>query len=134
MVELLDTAIEVMKVNGTADHNKSIGIHYCGTGKAFNGYCSRNCVYTWRRNGTWLYIGASSCGTYRIQSHEYITTRNIKIGDAIYFYFLDLPWEDELAQETRLINKYNPVYNINGRTGNKHRNKINAGLYELFNT
>lgn len=73
-----------------------------------------NCIYTWKRNGIWLYIGASKKGTHRLHDHHVINPDLIiPDKDTITFYFIEpsLTREDMIEQENRLIKKYQPFFN-----------------------
>lgn len=80
-------------------------------------YLRTPCLYTWRRNGQWLYVGASMHGTKRLNQHHIINIASFIPGDIINIFIMSMPitWDELQTKEYYLIKKHKPLYNKNVR-------------------
>lgn len=70
------------------------------------------CIYAWKRESEFLYIGASSTGVARaLFQHHVIGKREpVRSGDEFLFIFGEPP--EIFIKESQLIEKFKPKYNV----------------------
>ena len=70
---------------------------------------TRPCVYAWRRDGKWLYVGQSARGLARLWSHHVLKYDAILPTDEILLWHVDHYERMRLEAELIFVNR--PLYN-----------------------
>jgi len=84
-----------------------------------------NCIYAWRREESWMYIGSSTNGIGRILNHDLIDLNEMKSSDLVYvWYFPTFTQKRLLELELALINKLQPLYNKTGTNKGEANKKV----------
>ena len=90
------------------------------SGKVFQQWSQGDCIYAWKRDGKYLYIGASTRGLNRPLCHSVIdTVEDVRDGDSIELWFfegLEHPKNGGTyplyVMEREMIRRHRPPYNI----------------------
>ena len=76
----------------------------------------RPCVYAWRRNGQWLYVGQSVRGLSRLGGHHAVSLNDILPTDELLMWHVDHAERIRLEAELIVVNR--PLYNRTIPSGN----------------
>lgn len=83
------------------------------SGLSFNDY-KTPCIYAWKREDTWLYIGASKCGFSRVFNNKHHIFNKLGVRDTdkiLIWFFNNLTVQELFNFEALLISEYKPLYN-----------------------
>jgi len=94
------------------------------TGEKYNSYLVP-CIYGWRDEDNWLYIGKSVCGAFnRLTAHRY-DKKEINDSCQIFIWFFPEVSDMQLhLLEKQLIWELNPLYNKVGTPRIAERNRL----------
>lgn len=71
-----------------------------------------HCLYVWKRDGTYLYVGITNTPAYRLTSHHIISKLTFKNGDRVeLFIFDDADKQEMQILESVIIDRNKPIYN-----------------------